>query len=75
MVEFNRRHGMCALGVVTSREVTVSPLHALVTIRRGAQCEKTGDRLIEFEVSYLMEKARDTWQILSYVSRAIRSKR
>ena len=70
VAEFNREHGMCSLGVVTSREVTLSPLRALATITWGAQFEKTGDRVIEFEISYLMEKARDTWKILSYVSQS-----
>jgi hypothetical protein len=46
--------------MVTIREVTLSPLHALAIVRWGARFEKTGDRVIEFEISYLVEKARDT---------------
>ena len=41
VADFNRRHGMRSLGVVTIRELTLSPLHALATIRWGAQFEKT----------------------------------
>ena len=68
VAEFNRQHGMRALGVVTIHEVSLSPLHALATIRWGARFEKTDDRVIEFEISYVMEQARDSWQILSYIS-------
>jgi hypothetical protein len=66
----NRQRGMRALQVVTAREMTLSPRHVLAIIRWGARFEKTGDRVIEFEISYLVEKAGDTWQILSYVSQS-----
>lgn len=36
----------------------------------GAQFEKTGNRVIEFEISYLLEKVEDEWRILSYTSRS-----
>ena len=35
---------------------------------RPVRFEKTGDRIIEFEISYLLEKAEDEWRILSYIS-------
>jgi hypothetical protein len=34
----------------------------------GARFEQTGDRVIAFAISYLLEKAEDEWRILSYVS-------
>jgi hypothetical protein len=55
--EFNRRQGMRALTPVTVRNMTLSPLHTLVTVMWGARFEKTGDRVIKFETSYLLEKA------------------
>lgn len=67
---FNRQHGMRALRVVSIRDVTLSALHVLASVSWGAQFEKTGDRLIEFEIAYLLERAPDGWRILSYVSRA-----
>jgi hypothetical protein len=42
----------------------------LVTVTWGARVEKTADRVIEFEISYLLEKATDDWRILSYISRS-----
>jgi MFS family permease len=51
-------------------EVTLSPIHALATVRWGARFAKTGERTIEFEISYLLEKADGDWKILSYISRS-----
>ena len=70
VAEFNRKHGMRALHVMSIRDLTLSPLHTLATVTWGAQFERTGDRLIEFEISYLLERAEDEWRILSYISRA-----
>jgi hypothetical protein len=70
VADFNRQHGMCAVAPVSIREVTLSPLHTLATVAWGARFQKTGDRVIEFEISYLLEKAADEWRILSYISRA-----
>jgi hypothetical protein len=60
---------MRSLTVTAIREVTLSPLHCLATVTWGARFEKTGDRTITFEISYLLEAAEDAWRILSYVSR------
>jgi hypothetical protein len=68
--DFNRRHGMRALTVVSIREVTLSPLHTLATVTWGAQFQKTGERVIEFEISYLLERTENEWRILSYISRS-----
>lgn len=67
--DFNRQHGMRSLVVVAIQEVTLSPIHALATVRWGTRFAKTGERTIEFEISYLLEKAGDDWKILSYISR------
>ena len=70
VADFNRQHGMRALMLVSIREATLSPLHALATVVWGARFEKTGDRVIDFEISYLLERASDEWRILSYISRS-----
>jgi hypothetical protein len=67
---FNQKHGMQSLAVVAIHEATLSPSHALATVTWGARFEKTGDRIIEFDISYLVEKAGKSWKILAYVSRA-----
>jgi len=70
VADFNRQHGMRDLRVVSIRDAALSPLHTLATVTWGTRFEKTGDRLIEFEISYLLEQAEDEWRILSYISRS-----
>lgn len=70
---FNRRHGMRSLEAVAVRDAALSPLHTLATVTWGVRFDKTGDRRIEFEIAYLLEKAGDEWRILSYISRSDQS--
>jgi hypothetical protein len=67
---FNRKRGMQALTVVSIRDISLSPLHTLASVTWGARFEATGDRLVEFEISYLLEVSADAWRILAYISRA-----
>jgi hypothetical protein len=68
--DFNRRHGMRSVAPVAIEEVALSPRHSLAKVTWGAQFAKTGDRLIEFEITYLLEQTGDGWTILSYISRS-----
>ena len=68
MSAFNRTHGMRALRPVAIDERPLSPRHTLATVRWGAQFDKTGDRLIEFDIAYLLEAAAGAWTILAYIS-------
>jgi hypothetical protein len=70
VADFNRQHGMLALMAVSIREVTVSPLHTLAAVIWGTRFEKTGSRVIQFEISYLLERTGDEWRILLYISRS-----
>lgn len=65
---FNRQHRMHALSPAAVRETTLSPLHALAQVRWSARFEQTGDRAIEFEIAYLLERAAESWHVLGYVS-------
>ena len=65
---FNRQHGMRAISPATVRETVLSPLHVLARVRWSARFEKTGDRAIEFEIAYLIERAGEAWRVLGYVS-------
>ena len=67
---FNRQHGMRSLMVVSVDGMELSPLHMLATVTWGARFDKTGDRVIAFAISYLLEKSDSDWRILSYISRA-----
>jgi hypothetical protein len=65
---FNRQHGMKSLAPAAVRETVLSPLHLLAQVRWRTRFEKTGDRAIEFEIAYLMERADESWRVLGYVS-------
>jgi hypothetical protein len=67
---FNREHGMRALGTVSIQDVDLSPRHTLALVTWGARFDKTGDRIIEFTISYLLEKVDGDWRILAYISRS-----
>lgn len=66
---FNREHGMRHLAVVSIEDMELSPVHVLAAVTWGARFDKTGERTIEFAISYLLEKAGSDWRILSYISR------
>jgi len=66
--DFNRQHGMRSLAVMAIQEMSLSAIHRLATVRWGARFTKTGERIIEFEISYLLHQADGRWQILAYVS-------
>lgn len=68
--DFNQQHGMRSLEVVSVAPVALSPLHTLAIVRWGARFEKTGDRLVEFQISYLVEGSAEGMVILSYISQA-----
>jgi len=68
MRTFNRQHGMHGLSPAAVRETVLSPLHVLAQVRWRVQFEKTGDRAVEFEIAYLMERAGESWHVLGYIS-------
>jgi hypothetical protein len=65
---YNRQHGLQAMSPVAVRETTLSPIHVLAHVRWRAKFAKTGDRAIEFEIAYLLERSAETWLVLGYVS-------
>ncbi len=68
--DFNRKHGMRTLEIVSVAPTQLSPVHTLVIVKWGARFEKTGDRLVAFQIAYLLENAADGALILSYISEA-----
>jgi hypothetical protein len=49
-------------------ETRLSPIHVLAQVRWSARFEKTGNRAIEFEIAYLMERTTESWRVLGYIS-------
>ena len=65
---FNEQHGLLSLAVRDVGATVLSPLHTLATVRWGSRFARTGDRLIEFTIAYLLERAGDGWKVLAYIS-------
>jgi hypothetical protein len=67
--QFNQSTGMTSMTVVSVQEpLSLSEKHVLVTVDWGARFVKTGDRLITFQIAYLLERSSAGWKILAYVS-------
>jgi hypothetical protein len=67
--QFNESIGMTAMMVVSINDSkSLSGRHQLVTVEWGARFEKTGERLITFQISYLLERSGEAWKILAYIS-------
>jgi hypothetical protein len=65
---FNRRSGMQSMQVVNVREHRISDTHATFTVTWGTRFAKTGDRVVEFDITYLLEDAGSGRKILAYVA-------
>lgn len=63
----NVASGLTAMGVVATREISLGTAFALVTVTWDARFQSTGDRPIQFEISYLMTTGAER-TIVAYVS-------
>jgi hypothetical protein len=68
--DFNEQTGMQSIQAVGVGQRELSSTHSLATVHWGAKFEKTGDQLITFDITYLIESAQGGWKILAYVSHA-----
>jgi hypothetical protein len=59
---------MQTLEVVAVRIQRLSDSHVNATVTWGARFERTGDRLVTFDITYLLEDVGEGIRILSYVS-------
>jgi hypothetical protein len=67
--QFNERTGMTSMEVLSvGAAEPLSNRHLLATVEWGATFTKTGERVIAFRISYLLEQHDQTWQILAYLS-------
>jgi hypothetical protein len=66
--EFNLKAGMTSLGVVATRDISISKEYVLITVRWDARFLQTGDEQIEFEISYILRLAADGPRIAAYIS-------
>jgi hypothetical protein len=66
--QFNAQTGMTALEAIDVRDTPISNDYALATVRWGARFSKTGEELIEFEISYLLRLTGGGPKVAAYIS-------
>ncbi|MEZ0368286.1 MAG: DUF4440 domain-containing protein [Candidatus Sericytochromatia bacterium] len=68
MAEHYRSIGQESVKILALDETPISEQYALVKVHWGATFHKTGDRLIEFDVSYLLDKTGKEPKILLFIA-------
>ncbi len=63
-----RRTGLIGMKPGRVDATELDAFHLLVKVQWNAQFEKTGDQVIEFDVSYVLRRMEKGFQILLYIS-------
>jgi hypothetical protein len=66
--DFYRKVGQKSAKIVSADEMPVSDHYSLVKVHWGVKLLKTGDKLIEFDVSYLVQKTRPEPKIILFIA-------
>ena len=67
-VEFYRSVGQNSARIVSKRVIPICNEYSIVVIRWGVTFERTGNRLIEFDVSYIVYEKNSSPQIILFIS-------
>jgi hypothetical protein len=65
---FNLHTGLQSMRVVSVRETSISSLYTLATVTWAATFEKTADRPVTFEISYIVDLAAARPRIVAYLA-------
>ena len=68
LAAYYRAAGQKSARILSAVETPISPDYSLVEVRWGATFQKTGDRLIEYEVSYIVRKTGGPRKIVMFVA-------
>lgn len=66
--DFYRQVGQTGVKILSMRETPISNEYVMVTVHWGATFQKTGDRPIEFDVTYFVENIGDEPKIIMFIS-------
>jgi hypothetical protein len=66
--EFYRQVGQTSAKILSMDEIPISNEYSLIKIHWGATFEKTGDKRVEFDVSYLVQMVEDEPKILLFIA-------
>jgi hypothetical protein len=68
MRSFYKKAGMTSVTIMNLEELHISKDYSMVKVHWGARFEKTGKRLIEFDISYLVRKTAVQPEIILFIS-------
>ncbi len=66
--EFYRSVGQKSAKILSLDEVPITEQYSMVKVHWGATFQKTGDKLIEFDVSYLVQKTGEEPKIILFIA-------
>jgi hypothetical protein len=68
VAEYQVKTGMTSLTPLNIDTTDIDPLHCWAKVQWGARFKKTGDKQIEFAISYLLRRNKEKISILLYIS-------
>ena len=66
--DFYRKVGQTSAKILSADEIPISNEYAMVKVHWGVTFKKTGDRLIEFDVSYFVQKVKPEPRIIMFIA-------
>lgn len=66
--DFYRSVGQTSARMLSSDETTISNEYSMVKVHWGVTFKKTGDRLIEFDVTYFVQKTGNEPKIIMFIA-------
>ncbi len=66
--EFYRRIGQTSAKILSMDEIPISNEYSMVKVRWGVTFRKTGNRLIEFDVTYFIQKTGPEPKIIMFIA-------
>jgi hypothetical protein len=66
--DFNKKTGMESIQVMSVHDKPISEHYSLATVEWGAKYKKTGEELIRFEITYLLQLFENQPKIIAYIS-------
>lgn len=66
--EYYRKAGQIDAKILSMKEVSISNEYSMVPVHWGARFKKTGDKWIEFDVTYFIQKTGPEPRIIMFVA-------
>jgi len=66
--DFYRNVGQTSAKIISADEVPISNEYSMVKVHWGVTFKKTGDKLIEFDVSYFVHKTLPEPKIIMFIA-------